>query len=66
MYTYRVCHASFCSIINKLLLAHCIMVIKISEVDKAVFLLSFVICVYDKVYQIFNKKAICSLPVVKV
>ena len=40
--------------------------LQISEIDKAVFLLSFVLFVYDKVYQIFNTMSICSLTVVKV
>ena len=46
-----------------LLLVHCIKVIK-TDVDKAVFLLSFVLCVYAIVYQIINTMSICSLTVV--
>ena len=65
IYTYRISHASFCSIIF-LLLVYCIKAIIIAEVDKAVFLLAFVLCVYDIVYQIFNTMSICSLTVVKV
>ena len=65
IYTYRISHASFCSIIF-LLLVRCIKVIINLRGDKAVFLLSFVLCVYDIVYQIFNTMLICFLTVVKV
>ena len=40
--------------------------LEISEVNKAMFLLSFVLCVYDIVYHILNTMSICSLTVVKV
>ena len=53
----HICHASFCSVINNR---------NHISFTCAVFLLSFVLCVYDIVYQIFNIMLTCSLTVVKV
>ena len=64
IYTYRICHAFVQSYFFYLyIILRCL---EISEVDKAVILFSFVLCVYDIVYQIFHTMSICSLTVVKV